>query len=97
MMYLKEYGLSEEDIEEIYDNLCDEDWYTIISTASTVCGLLDYFSSIGINNFKDIFMNKPIVFYQNAQEMRKYIEESNIPNLIEKLKEDADNFELLGF
>ena len=29
--------------------------------------------------------------------MRKYIEDSNIPDLIDKINEDAINFELIGF
>lgn len=97
MKYLKEYNLSDEDLQEIYDSLSDENWYNITTYESRVCGLLDYFKSIGITNFKDIFLTKPHVFYKNAKEMRKYIEDANIPDLIDRINEDAINFELIGF
>ena len=97
MKYLKEYNLSDEDLQEIYDNLSDEEWYNITTFESRVCDLLNYFKSIGITNFKDILLNRPIVFYKNAKEMRKYIENSNIPDLIDRINEDAINFELIGF
>ena len=97
MIYLKEYNLSDEDLQEIYDSLSDENWYNITTYESRVCDLLDYFKSIGITNFKDIFLTKPNIFYKNAKEMRKYIEDSNIPDLIDKINEDAINFDLIGF
>lgn len=96
MEYLREYNLTEKDIQEIYDKLNDEDWYTITSFESKVCDILDYFNAIGINNFKDILLNRPQVFYKNAKEIKNYINNSNVIDLIDKLNENAINFELIG-
>lgn len=96
MNYLKKYGLTDEDIDEIYDNLSDEDWYTINCMDTRVKKILDYFNSLGITNFKDMFIYKPNIFNQHVDEIENYINESNIPDIVEKLKEDVTNFDLLG-
>ncbi len=96
MNYLKKYGLTDEDIDEIYDSLSDEDWYTINCMDTRVEKILKYFKSLGITNFKDMFIYKPNIFNQHVDEIENYINESNIPDIIEKLKEDVTNFDLLG-
>ena len=91
MIYLKEYNLSDEDLQEIYDSLSDENWYNITTYESRVCDLLDYFKSIGITNFKDIFLTKPNIFYKNAKEMRKYIEDSKEKEQMNTINNDEIN------
>lgn len=97
MTYLKEFGLSDEDLKEIYDSLTDEDWLYITTTKVQIKELLKYLTSLGITNIKDICIHKPLVLYQYADDMKKYIEESNIDNIIEMLKDDVYSFSLLGF
>ena len=96
MNYLKKYGLSDDDLQEIYDNLSDEDWMMVTNMSTRVERILDYFTALGINNFKDMFIYKVNIFYQHVDDLQKYISESEVPNIIEKLKEDINNFELLG-
>ena len=96
MNYLKKYGLTDEDIDEIYDSLSDEDWYTITCMDTGVKKILNYFSSLGITNFKDMFIYKPNIFDLSVNEIEKCINECNIPDIVEKLKEDVINFDLLG-
>lgn len=96
MDYLKKYNLTDEDLQEIYENLSYENWSNITGSSTKVKGVLDYLASIGITNFKDIFLYKPSVFYLYAEDIKKYIEECEYPDIIEKLKEDIYNFELFG-
>ena len=96
MNYLKKFNLSDEDLDEIYDSLSDEDWQFVTATKTQVGDLLEYLISIGITNIKNIFLYRPNVLYQYAKDMKKYIEESQISDIVQKINEDVDNFDLLG-
>lgn len=97
MRYLKNYGLSDDDIKEVYNSLDDYDWSEVTFHRFRVMDLLDYFKSVGITNFKDMLLYKPDIFYLSASEMEKIINKCDVKNIIEKLNEDVINFELIGF
>ena len=40
MSYLKDYNLSDEDLQEIYDNLSDEEWILITGSSSKIKEIL---------------------------------------------------------
>ena len=96
MSYLKDYNLSDEDLQEIYDNLSDEEWILITGSSSKIKEILDYLTSLGITNVKDMFLYKMNIFYQHADDLENYIKKSEIPDIIDKLKESVLNFDLLG-
>lgn len=96
MKYLKEFNLSDSDLQEIYDKLSDEEWQYVTTTKVQIKELLRYFTSIGITNIKDIFLHRPDILYQYADDMKSYIENCNIPDIIEKIKNDVSNFDLLN-
>ncbi len=96
MNYLKKFNLSDKDLDEIYDSLSDENWQFITATKTQVGTLLEYLISIGITNIKNIFLYRPNVLYQYAEDMKKYIEESQITDIVQKINEDVENFDLLG-
>ena len=66
MSYLKDYNLSDEDLQEIYDNLSDEEWILITGSSSKIKEILDYLTSLGITNVKDMFLYKMNIFYQHT-------------------------------
>ncbi len=96
MNYLKEFSLSNNDLDEIYESLSNEDWQFVTATKTQIKQLLRYLVSIGITNIKDIFLYRPNVLYEYADDVKKYIEESNVSDIVEKINEDIENFDLLG-
>ncbi len=97
MMYLTEFGLSEEDIKDIYDSIDDEDRFILMASISDVEEILEYFKSLGFNNLKELLIEKTLLFYRKPYAIKELIEESDVPDLVNKLKEDINNFELIGY
>ena len=97
MKYLIDYNLTEKDIEDINNTLSEEEWIMLTTSTSRIEEILDYLKSLGITDFKELFINKTNVLYQNVDKIEKKINECNIPNIIEKLQENIHNFDLLGF
>ena len=96
MNYLKQFNLSDDDLNEIYDSLSDEDWQFVSATKIQIEDLLEYLISIGITNIKDIFLYRPNVLYQYAEDMEQYIKDCKDEDIVNKINEDVENFELLG-
>ncbi len=96
MNYLKQFNLSDDDLNEIYDSLSDEDWQFVSATKIQIEDLLEYLISIGITNIKDIFLYRPNVLYQYAEDMEQYIKDCKDKDIVSKINEDVENFELLG-
>lgn len=97
MMYLTEFGLSKEDIKDIYDSIDDEDRFMLMGSISDVEEILEYFKSLGFNNLKELLIEKTLLFYRKPYTIKELIEESDVPDLVNKLKEDINNFELIGY
>lgn len=95
MKYLIDYNLTEKDIEDINESLSEEEWIMLTTSTSRIEEILDYLQSLGITDFKELFINKTNVLYQNVEKIEKKINECNIPDIIEKLQENIYNFDLL--
>ena len=95
MSYIKNYGLTDEDIKEIEEYLSDEDINNYYVSELRVAEILDYLKSLGIKNIKDILMYKSNIFYESVNTIKK-----NIPNdkiIIELINEDYQNLDRLGY
>ena len=95
MNYIKNYGLTDEDIKEIEEYLSDEDINNYYVSELRVAEILDYLKSLGIKNIKDILMYKSNRFYESVNTIKK-----NIPNdkiIIELINEDYQNLDRLGY
>lgn len=95
MNYIKNYGLTDEDIKEIEEYLSDEDINNYYVSELRVAEILDYLKSLGIKNIKDILMYKSNIFYESVNTIKK-----NIPNnkiIIELINEDYQNLDRLGY
>lgn len=95
MNYIKNYGLTDEDIKEIEEYISDEDINNYYVSELRVAEILDYLKSLGIKNIKDILMYKSNIFYESVNTIKK-----NIPNdkiIIELINEDYQNLDRLGY
>ena len=96
MDYLIKYNLTNEDIKDIINSIDDDDKLELELNEERVSSIIDYFLSIGLTNIKDIIITKPNLFYDDINSIKMRIEKYSNTNIIELLKEDPINFDLIG-
>ena len=96
MDYLTKYNLTNEDIKDIINSIDEDDKLELELNEERVSSIIDYFLSIGLTNIKDIIINKPNLFYDDVNSIKERIEKHSNTNIIELLKEDPINFDLIG-
>ena len=96
MEYLTKYNLTTEDIRDITSSIDDDDKLELELNEERVSSIIDYFLSIGLTNIKDIIITKPNLFYDDVNSIKMRIEKHSNTNIIELLKEDPINFDLIG-
>ena len=95
MKYLEKYGLSEEELNKIYDNLSDEEWEAISGSRSRVEGIIEYFKSLGIENIKQILLETPYIFLYSLEEVKKLFNDCSDNEIASKVNEDPNNLDIL--
>lgn len=95
MDYFKNYGLTDEDIEEIEEFLSDDDINNYYISELKVIEILDYLKSIGIKNIKDILKYKSNIFYESVNNIKKNIKKD--PIIISLINENIQNFDRIGY
>lgn len=96
MEYLTKYSLTTEDIKDISNTIDEDDRLELELNEERVSLIIDYFLSIGLTNIKDIIITKPNLFYDDVNSIKMRIEKYSNTNIIELLKEDPINFDLIG-
>ncbi len=96
MEYLTKYNLTTEDIKDITNFIDEGDKLELELNEERVSSIIDYFLSIGLTNIKDIIITKPNLFYDDVNSIKMRIEKYFNTNIIELLKEDPINFDLIG-
>ncbi len=96
MEYLTKYSLTTEDIKDIFSSIDEDDKVELELNEEGVSSIIDYFLSIGLTNIKDIIITKPNLFYDDVNSIKMRIEKYSNTNIIELLKEDPINFDLIG-
>ena len=96
MEYLTKYNLTTGDIKDITNSIDEDDKLELELNEERVSSIIDYFLSIGLTNIKDIIITKPNLFYDDVNSIKMRIEKYSNTNIIELLKEDPINFDLIG-
>lgn len=96
MEYLTKYNLTTEDIRDITSSIDEDDKLELDLNEERVSSIIDYFLSIGITNIKDIIIMKPNLFYDDVNSIKERIKKYSNTNILELLKEDPINFDLIG-
>ena len=96
MDYLTKYNLTNEDIKDIINSIDEDDKLELELNEERVSSIIDYFLSLGLTNIKDIIITKPNLFYDDINSIKMRIEKYSNTNIIELLKEDPINFDLIG-
>lgn len=79
MNYLKQFGFSNADIEEIEELIDDSDYLEYTLKQDKVCDIINYFKSIGITNIKDLLIVKGYLFYEPLEEIKDEIKIGMVP------------------
>ena len=99
MDYLKNYNITEEQINDIEETIVDRgvniDLFKYCS--NKVKEILNLFVSIGVTNIYEIIIANPSMFCDTVDSIRKRINEfGNTSELARLINEDAENLSLVG-
>ncbi len=98
MNYLKEYNITDEEIENI-KKILDQAEVSIdifLYNEEKVRSILDLFKNIGVTNFYDIIITNPYMFYDTLRsievKINSYRDKSELAKLI---NEDPNNLDIV--
>lgn len=94
MKFLEEYGFDSEDIQEFVDNTPKKMVNVINKNLKLVEENLAYVKGLGINTYKEIFINYPDMFLMDASNFSEMFSKYNTEELIEKLNA---NFKMVEY
>ncbi len=98
MNYLKEYGITDEQIKNIEKILevAEVNIDIFLYNEEKVKEILNLFKNIGVNNFYDIIITNPYMFYDTvrsiATKINGYRDKNELARLI---NEDPNNLEII--
>lgn len=95
MNYLKKYGLNNEDIKDIENNLDDMDINLLYVNEDKVIDIIDYLVSIGFTNIKDLLMYKTNLFYIKLDVIKARISKDK-DNIINEINNDVNYLDKVG-
>ena len=99
MDYLKDWGFSEQDI----DNIKENNYQTVLANLDLnrekVHAIIDYLLSIGLTQktVKEIFIYQIGLFFKSLEEIKASFDEYELDSVIKSLNYDVDNVELIDF
>lgn len=99
MDFLKKYNISDEDINIIVNNNYDNIINTIIFNKDSVCEVIDYLLSIGIEKptLAQMLSDRLDLFMKSVDEVRDAFDMFNIENMVTIINDDIANLKFLNF
>lgn len=99
MDFLKKYNISDEDINIIVNNNYDNIINTIIFNKDSVCEVIDYLLSIGIEEptLAQMLSDRLDLFMKSVDEVRDAFDMFNIENMVTIVNDDIANLKFLNF
>lgn len=99
MEFLTQYGLNNEDIEEIVNRNDEAIIKNVILNQKNVKDVIDYLLEVGINNgvIKDLFVEQIGMFFRTKEEIRDVFDEYEIDSIIKSLNYDVNTVDLIEF
>lgn len=94
MKFLEEYGFDKEDIEEFVGNTPKKMVNILKKHLDLVEVNLGYVKNLGINTYKEIFINYPDMFLMDASNFSEMFSKYETKELIEKLNA---NFKMVEY
>ncbi len=99
MNYLKEYGYSEEEIQEILNYNYPNIITNLTLNQDEVQKIIDYLLGIGIEkeSIKELFMYQVGLFFKTIDEIKTSFDEYELDSIVKSLNYDVNNVELIDF
>lgn len=99
MDFLKKYNISDDDINIIINNNYDNVINTIIFNKDSVCEVIDYLLSIGIEEptLSQMLSDRLDIFMKSVDEVRDAFDMFNIDNMVTIVNDDIANLKFLSF
>lgn len=99
MDFLKKYNISDDDINIIVNNNYDSIINTIIYNKNSVCEVIDYLLSIGIEDatLAQMLSDRLDLFMKSVDEVKDSFEMYNIENIVTIVNDDIANLKFLKF
>lgn len=96
MEYLKQFNLTNEDIDDIFNAIDDMDINELIMHESRVIAIIKYFNSIGLYDLKSILIARPNLFYEEVEYIKNGFEKYGVEQAVSLINENIMNFDLIG-
>ena len=99
MEFLLEYGLTNEDIEEIKNRNDSAIIDNIILNQKNVRQVIDYLLEVGINKevIRDLFVEQIGMFLRTKEEIQDTFDEYEMESIIKSLNYDVNTVDLIEF
>ena len=99
MNFLLEYGLTNEDIEEIVRNNHESIIKNIELNKDNVIKVVNYLKEIGvgINVIKELFIYQIGMFYRTKDEIQGVFDEYEIDSILKSMNYDVNTVDLIEF
>jgi len=99
MKFLSEYGITNEEIEEIIKNNSENIIKNIELNKANVIKVIDYLKEVGVTTMviKDLFLYQIGMFFRTKEEIKAVFDEYEIESIIKSLNYDVNTVDLIEF
>ena len=99
MMFLLDYGYSNDDINEIIHHNAESIIKNIELNKNNVCKVIDYLKEIGVTMpvIKELFIYQIGMFFRTKDEIQTVFDEYEIESIIKSLNYDVNTVDLIEF
>ena len=99
MDFLKQYNISDDDINIIMKNNYENIINVIIYNKDNVCSIIDYLISIGIDidTLSQMLSDRLDIFVKSVDDVKAAFEKYNVANMVTIINDDIANLKFLNF
>ena len=99
MDFLLNYGLNENDINEIINHNDEGIIKNVILNKDNVSDVIKYLRELGVNDvsIKDLFIHQIGMFFRTKEELKSVFDEYEIDSIIKSLNYDVNTVDLIEF